>query len=81
MSEKHDQHEVHEATQFEASNGEGTLRRKPQGTRLNHPVLDGSTEYYGEAGREANPRFAQEDPGLVRHPETGEKTPVPDETS
>lgn len=68
----------HPSSDSEASNGEGTVE-SPEGETLNHPILDGSTEDYGSEGREKNPRYGEEDPGLVRHPETGEKTPIPDE--
>lgn len=78
MSER-EQHEPHDATETEASNGAGTVSEPPEGERLDHPVLDGSTEDYGHEGAQQNPRYGMEDPGLIRHPETGEKTPVPDE--
>lgn len=69
----------HEATETEASNGAGTVSKPPEGETLDHPVLDGSTEDYGSEGERQNPRYGMEDPGLIRHPETGEKTPIPDE--
>lgn len=71
----------HAANEHEASNGAGTVSAPPRGETLDHPVLDGSTEHFSvEEAIDKNARFADEDPGLVRHPETGEKTPVPDET-
>ncbi len=74
-----DKNEVHEETATEASNGEGTASSPPKGGTQDRPILDGSTVDYGREGRIDNPRYGMEDPGLVRHPETGEKTPTPDE--
>lgn len=75
-------HEPHAANEHEASNGAGTVNTPSKGGTLDHPVLDGSTEHYTEdEAVEQNARHGEEDPGLVRHPETGEKTPVPDEES
>lgn len=76
-SEEQHGHHRHPATEHEASNGAGTVS-SPKGETLDHPVLDGSTEDYGLEGVEKNPRYGQEDPELVRHPETGEKTPTPE---
>ena len=73
--------EVHQATATEAANGEGTASSPPKGGTQNRPILDGSTVDYGREGRIDNPRYGMHDPGLVRHPETGEKTPTPDEES
>jgi len=74
-------HHPHPANEHEASNGAGTVHTPLTGKTLDHPILDGSTEHPSvEESREKNARFGEEDPGLVRHPETGEKTPVPDET-
>jgi len=73
-------HTPHPSNEHEASNGAGTVHTPASGETLDHPVLDGSTEHYDEGeARDKNARFGEEDPGLVRHPETGEKTPVPDE--
>ncbi|RGE22067.1 hypothetical protein D1J51_05530 [Leucobacter sp. wl10] len=70
---------THDASDTEASNGAGTVHSPPHGGTLDHPILDGSTEDYGAEGAEVNPRYGEEDPALVRHPETGEETPTPDE--
>lgn len=71
--------EPHEATEHDAGDGQGTVTESPSGETLDHPVLDGST-MSDEAEREVdNPRRGMSDPGLVRHPETGEKTPTPKE--
>ncbi|WP_449283471.1 hypothetical protein [Leucobacter sp.] len=75
----HEKNEPHEATETEASNGEGTVSSPSEGETLDHPVLDGSTEDLGHDGKQQNPRYGMSDPGLIRHPETGEKTPIPDE--
>ncbi|WP_336992646.1 hypothetical protein [Leucobacter sp. VD1] len=80
MSES-DKNEVHQATATEAANGEGTASSPPKGGTQNRPILDGSTVDYGREGRIDNPRYGMHDPGLVRHPETREKTPTPDEES
>lgn len=80
MSEN-EEHDVHEATETEAQNGHGTASAPTGGETQNRPILDGSTVDYGRAGSGVNPRYGEEDPGLVRHPETGEKTPTPDEES
>ena len=77
MNESHNH--PHPATDHEASNGAGTVGSFGEGETLDHPVLDGSTEDYGQEGREKNPRYGQENPELIRHPETGEETPTPDE--
>lgn len=69
--------EKHADTGTEASNGEGTAE-SAEGNTQDRPILDGSTEDYAELGEEVNPRYGQEDPGLIRHPETGEKTPTPE---
>lgn len=74
-----DPNAVHEATETEASNGMGTVTHSLRGETLDHPILDGSTEYYGDEGGVQNPRFGEKNPGLIRHPETGEETPTPDE--
>lgn len=74
-----EKNDVHDATESDASNGEGTVVDSPDGETLDHPVLDGSTVDYDEEGEDRNPRYGMEDPGLVRHPETGEKTPTPNE--
>lgn len=78
MSES-DKHEVHEATETEASNGMGTVGSPPKGGTQDRPLLDGATVDYGREGQIHNPRYGMEDPELVRHTETGEKTPTPDE--
>ncbi|WP_336658933.1 hypothetical protein [Leucobacter sp. USHLN153] len=71
----------HPGTEHEASNGGGTVSSySSSGGVLDHSVLDGSTEDYGLEGAEKNPRFGQENPELVRDTETGEETPIPDET-
>lgn len=44
---------------------------------IDEPVLDGANETNSPSD---NPRFGMDDPGLVRNTETGEKTPIPDET-
>ncbi|QAB17005.1 hypothetical protein Leucomu_02915 [Leucobacter muris] len=78
MSEA-DKNEVHEETATEASNGKGTAASPPKGGTQDRPILDGSTVDYGREAKADNPRYGMDDPGLVRHPETGEKTPTPDE--
>lgn len=67
----------HPATEHEAPNGAGTASDSPEGETLDRPVLDGATEEYGAQGQRVNPRHGMSDPGLIRHPETGEKTPTP----
>lgn len=42
------------------------------------PVLDGASEYYGAEREARDPRHGQDDPALIRHPETGEKTATPE---
>lgn len=55
-------------------------KQDPERDTLDEPVLDGA-ELSAEAEREVeNERRGMSDPGLIRHPETGEKTPTPDET-
>ena len=71
--------EPHQASEHEASNGEGTVSTPLEGDTLDRPVLDGSTEDYGQEGQEKNPRYGQENPELIRRPSTGEETPTPDE--
>lgn len=71
----------HPATEHEAPNGAGTTGAMPHGATQDRPLLDGSSEYYVPEGEEKNPRYGEEDPGLVRHPETGHKTPTPNEES
>lgn len=71
--------EPHHSNEREASNGEGTLNSPLEGETLDRPVLDGSTEDYGQEGREKNPRYGQENPELIRRPSTGKETPTPDE--
>lgn len=48
MQETRDFHHPHQATKTEAPNGQGTAHPPRSGETLDHPVLDGSTEYYGE---------------------------------
>lgn len=74
-----DAHVPHGESAHEAANGEGTISHSRHGETLDHPVLDGSTESYVAEAEEQNPRRGMEDPGLIRHPETGEKTPTPNE--
>ncbi len=69
----------HGSSDRQASNGAGTVRTPSKGETLNHPVLDGSTENYGEEGQEKNPRYGEDDPALIRHPETGEEEAPTDE--
>jgi hypothetical protein len=76
-----DSHQTHHATDTEASNGEGTVDTPTEGETLDHPVLDGSTEYYGNEEGESDPRSGMSDPALIRHPETGEKSPTPEDYS
>lgn len=72
----------HHATDTTAPNGEGTAHPPTTGETLKHPVLDGASEFYGNAAEEElDPRRGMEDPGLIRDTETGEKTPIPDEES
>ncbi len=80
--EKHTPEEApHEADRLDAGNGQGTVSGPPDGETQDRPVLDGSTQG-DEAERSVeNPRKGMEDPGLIRRPETGEKTPIPDEES
>ncbi|WP_053382960.1 hypothetical protein [Leucobacter celer] len=78
MSDR-EKNEPHEATETEAGNGEGTVSALPEGETQDRPVLDGSTDHLGHDGKQQNPRYGMSDPGLIRHPETGEKTPIPDE--
>ena len=73
-----DAHVPHGDSPSEAANGGGTAH-SAHGDTLDHPILDGSTENYADEAAEQNPRLGMEDPGLIRHPETGEKTPTPDE--
>lgn len=76
-----DAHVPHGDSPLEAANGGGTVSHPAHGETLDHPILDGSTEQYLEDAEEQNPRLGMEDPALIRHPETGEKTPTPDEES
>ena len=69
----------HEATRFDAGNGQGTVSGPPDGETQDRPILDGSTQGAAAEREVDNPRRGMEDPGLVRDTETGEKTPVPDE--
>lgn len=71
--------EPHRSNEREASNGEGTFNSPLEGETLDRPVLDGSTEDYGQEGQEKNPRYGEENPELIRRPSTGEETPTPDE--
>lgn len=71
--------QIHSANENQASNGEGTAGSSGEGETLDHPVLDGSTEDYGSEGHAKNPRYGMDDPGLIRHFETGEKTPTPED--
>ena len=73
--------EPHDSNEFEASNGAGTVNTPRDGETLDRPVLDGSTENYGQEGQEKNPRYGQENPEPIRRPSTGEETPTPDEES
>lgn len=79
----HEKNESNEAAETEAGteagDGQGTATSQPEGETLDHPVLDGSREDLGHDGKRQNPRYGMSDPGLIRHPETGEKTPIPDE--
>lgn len=71
--------EVRDSDHHDAGDGQGTVSGPPAGEVQDRPVLDGST-MSDEAERSVdNPRRGMEDPGLVRHAETGEKTPTPDE--
>lgn len=69
---------VHPATDTEAANGQGTQDTSTSGETLDHPVLDGASEYYGAEREARDPRHGQDDPALIRHPETGEKTATPE---
>lgn len=69
----------HDSSEREASNGAGTVGTPSEGETLDHPVLDGSTERYDEEGQEKNPRYGEDDPALIRHPETNEETAPTDE--
>ena len=59
MTTGHHSNVPHHATRTEAPNGEGTVHPSREGATLDHPVLDGATEYYGddaEVSREEVPR-------------------------
>lgn len=60
-----------------ASDGEGTVNTPLDGETLDHPVLDGSSEDYGQEGADQNPHHGMDDPALIRKPETGKKTQAP----
>lgn len=67
----------HEATDTEASNGEGTVSKSPKGETLKHPVLDGASLTDEEEKEVVNPWRGKEDPALIRHPEDGYKSKNP----
>lgn len=69
----------HEATRYESSDGRGTISKLPSGDTQDRAVLDGASESTAAEKDVDNPRRGMSDPGLVRHPETGEKTPTPNE--
>ena len=77
--EQRESTEPHEATEFDAGNGQGTVSGPPKGDVQQRPVMDGSTQSAAEEHSVDNPRRGMEDPGLVRDTETGKKTPTPDE--
>ncbi|WP_449279070.1 hypothetical protein [Leucobacter sp. GX24907] len=61
-----------------SASGTETPSTEPEET-LDAPVLDGA-DMSDEREREVdNERRGMSDPGLIRHPETGEKTPIPNE--
>ncbi|SJN09204.1 hypothetical protein FM113_05530 [Leucobacter sp. 7(1)] len=80
MTNEHHPNVPHHATRTEAPNGEGTAHPPRDGATQDRPILDGASEYYGDEAEEVNPRLGQEDPALIRHPETGEHTPTPEDT-
>lgn len=69
------QHNKHDATETEASNGMGTADAPRGGATQDRPILDGSTETYDP---NLNPRFGDRDPELVRDTETDETTITPE---
>lgn len=76
----HEQHEQHEQSRAAEGDGAAESSTSTSGDEtVDRPVLDGSTEDLGHDGQRQNPRYGMSDPGLIRHPETGEKTPIPDE--
>ena len=76
-----DAHVPHGESAHEAANGQGTISHSPHGDTLFFFNDTATTEIYTEDAEEQNPRLGMEDPALIRHPETGEKTPTPDEES
>lgn len=67
----------HHADDTHASDGAGTVNTPLGGETLDHPILDGATEYYGQEEEGEDPRYGEEDPALIRHPETGKKSKSP----
>lgn len=61
--------QVHHATRYRASNGEGTVTERPTGPTQDRPVLDGASESYATDEDAENPWRGVEDPQLERHPE------------
>lgn len=59
---------VHEASRFDAGNGQGTITKWPEGDTLEHPVLDGSTQGSRAEHDVDNPWRGLDDPALIRHP-------------
>ncbi|MFF8816745.1 hypothetical protein ACF07D_01945 [Leucobacter sp. NPDC015123] len=49
-------------------------KKKPTEDTVDEPVMDGADE---EFDGDANPRKEQSDPGLIRHPDKGDKTTAP----
>ncbi|MBL5973105.1 MAG: hypothetical protein D3X82_04820 [Candidatus Leucobacter sulfamidivorax] len=62
-------HGVHEATRYDAGDGQGTVSGPPYGTATqDRPVLDGSTLSPEEERGVVNPWRGIYDPELRRHP-------------
>ncbi|QBE48804.1 hypothetical protein [Leucobacter triazinivorans] len=82
----HEQHEHHapngrseQTGATESDEASGVSSSGAGDEKMDRPILDGSTDDLGHDGQRQNPRYGMSDPGLIRHPETGEKTPIPDE--
>ncbi|MBP1326180.1 hypothetical protein JOF28_001412 [Leucobacter exalbidus] len=54
----------HAASRFDAGTGQGTILKMPTGTKLEHPVLDGSTEGRVAQSATINPFRGLPDPAL-----------------
>lgn len=67
----------HDNDATRASDGAGTVNTPLDGETLDHPILDGATEHYGQEEEAQDPRYGEADPVLIRHPDKGKKSKSP----